>query len=242
LRDAALVERCLREDPEALDHRIWHDKYRVVAIGDRPATAEELGGHRGDVYRWVFDHNVTAIDVAAKLGSDDILALLLRRATPAQRLLAACARGDRAAAEAIVAAQPNLVSTLSREQMTLICDRAHANDTSAVALMLDLGFDPLARGVDDWEPIRWAAFHGNAELVKRLLPLNAPIGVKDPTYGGPPIGQCIYGSLHGWHCKTGNFAESVRLLLDAGDRQALEWYPTGRDDVDAVLRAYLPRA
>src|SRR5262249_3928881 len=67
LRDAALVEHCLREDPEALDHRIWHGKYRVVAIGDRPATPEELGGHRGDVYRWVFDHNVTAIDVAGQL-------------------------------------------------------------------------------------------------------------------------------------------------------------------------------
>ena len=30
--------------------------------------------------------------------------------------------------------------------MRLIADKAHANDTAAVALMLDLGFDPLVPG------------------------------------------------------------------------------------------------
>ena len=62
LRDAALVERCLRDDPEALDHRIWHGKYRAVHNGKRAATREEIGDHRGDVYRWVFDHNASALD------------------------------------------------------------------------------------------------------------------------------------------------------------------------------------
>ena len=38
------------------------------------------------------------------------------------------------------------VASLTRDQMRLVADRAHANDTAAVALMLDLGFDPLARG------------------------------------------------------------------------------------------------
>ena len=101
LRDAALVERCLRDDPEALDHRTWHGKYTVAHDGKRAATPEEIGDRRGDVYRWVFDHNVTAIDVAVQLGYDDILELLLAHASPAQRLLAACGRGDRGAAEAV---------------------------------------------------------------------------------------------------------------------------------------------
>jgi len=43
------------------------------------------------------------LDVASLLGFDDIAGLLLAHATPAQRLLHACARGDRPAAEAIVA-------------------------------------------------------------------------------------------------------------------------------------------
>jgi hypothetical protein len=238
LRDVVLVEQCLRDDPDALNHRIWHGKYRVVNVGERPATRAEIGDQRGDIYRWVFDHNVSALDVARQLGYDDIVAVLERQATPAQRLLAACWRSDRKTAESIVAQNPNVVSTLQPAQATLITDAAHADRTAAVLLMLDLGFDPLMRGVDQWEPVRWAAFHGNVELLQRLLRHNPPIGVKDPTYGGTPIGQCLYGSLHGWQCRKGDFASAVQLLIDAGEKPDRTWYPTGRDDVDAVLRRY----
>jgi len=239
LRDAALVERCLRDDPEALDHRTWHGKYTVAHKGGKAATPEEIGDRRGDVYRWVFGHNVSAIDVAVALGAADIEELLLARASPAQRLIAACAKPDRAAAEQLVATSPDLVARLTPDQMRLICDKAHANDTAAVLLMLDLGFDPLVPGVDGWEPIRWAAFHGNADLVRALLAHRPPLNVPDPSYGGTPLGQCCYGSLHGWHRETGNFVETVRLLLAAGERPDPAHVPIGRDDVDRVLRAHL---
>ena len=239
LRDRALVERCLREDPEALDHRTWHGKYTVAHDGKQPATRERIGDHRGDTYRWVFGHNMSAIDVATELGYTDIVDLLLQHASPAQRLIAACAAADRATAETIVRAHPGIVSTLTLDQMRLICDKAHANDTAAVALMLDLEFDPLARGVDNWEPIRWAAFHGNAELTRRLLQYSPPTNVPDPSYGGTPLGQCLYGARHGWHCRTGDFVTTVQLLLDAGERIDPSTVPIGRDDVDAVLRRHL---
>ena len=239
LRDLALVERCLREDPEALDHRIWRGKYRVAHDGTRPATVEEIGDRRGDTYRWVFGHNLSAIDVARSLGYQEIVERLLRDASPAQRLLAACAAADRGAAEAVVAAHSDLVRRLTSEQMRLVCDAAHANQTAAVLLMIDLGFDPHARGVDAWEPIRWAAFHGNVELVRRLLAYDPPLRVPDPSYRGTPLEQCLYGSVHGWFCKSGDFAATARLLLEAGDTFPPTDYPTGRDDVDAVLREHL---
>jgi hypothetical protein len=242
LRDAALIEQCLRQDPEALEHRTWHGKYTVAHNGRRAATRDEIGDRRGDVYRWVFGHNVSAIDAAVGLGYDEIAALLLRHGSPAQQLLAACAKADRAAARAVVASHPGVETSLTGDQLRLIADRAHANDTAAVALMLDLGFDPLARGVDGWEPIRWGAFHGNAEMVSLLLQHNPPIGVPDPTYDGTPLGQCLHGALHGWERDTGDFATTVRLLLDAGERPDPADLPTGRDDVDAVLRAYLTRS
>jgi Ankyrin repeat len=238
LRDGALVERCLREDPEALDHRTWQGRYTVAHNGKRAATREEIGDRRGDIYRWVFDHNISAIEAAVRLGYEDIVELLLRHASPKQRLLAACSKADRAAAEAVVASHPDVMAGLTRGEMRLIADRAHANDTAAVALMLDLGFDPVAPGVDGWEAIRWGAFHGNAGMVRLLLPHDPPIGVPDPTYKGTPLGQCLYGSLHGWQRHTGDFATTVRLLLDAGERPDPAYLPTGRDDVDAVLRAH----
>lgn len=78
-------------------------------------------------------------------------------------------------------------------------------------------------------------------MLKRLLPHQPPIGVPDPTYGGTPLGQCLYGSLHGWEHKTGDFAAAVRLLLDAGERPDPAIVPIGREDVDAVLRQHFSR-
>jgi Ankyrin repeats (3 copies) len=238
LRDAALIERCLRDDPEALDHRTWHGRYTVVHDNKRAATREEIGSHRGDIYRWVFGHNVSAIEAAVSIGDRDIVALLLSHASPAQRLLAACASSDRDAAQAVVTVHPDVVTKLSGDQMQLLVHKAHANDTAAVVLMLDLGFDALVRGVDGWEAIRWAAFHGNAEMVSQLLRHKPPIGVRDPTYGGTVLGHCLYGSVLGWSRDTGDFAATVRLLLEAGERPNPTDLPIGRDDVDAVLRGY----
>ena len=208
----------MRDDPDALDHRTWHGKYTVAHNGTRGATREEIGDRRGDIYRWVFGHNVSALEAAAQLGFADIEQLLWRHASPVQRLLAACASGNRASADAVVQAAPGIVQTLTSDQMRLIADRAHANDTTAVLLMLDVGFDPLARGVGKWEPIRWAAFHGNAELVKRLLAHNPPLNVPDETYGGTILGHCHYGSQHSWHRATGDFDTTARLLIEAAER------------------------
>jgi hypothetical protein len=239
LRDHQLGERCLRDDAGSLSYRTWHGKYTVAHDGKRPATKAEIGDRRGDIYRWVFGHNMTAIDVARDLGDHDLERLLLSHATPAQRLLAACSGADHAVAEAIVAGYPGIVATISPDVQRLIADKAHANETAAVALMLDLGFDPLARSVDNWEPIRWAAFHGNAEMTRRLLAYSPPINVPDPRYGGTLLGACIYGSLHGWHRKTGDFATTAKLLIEAGERVEPSRLPTGRGDLDAVLKKYL---
>jgi Ankyrin repeats (3 copies) len=236
LRDPALVDRCLRDDPEALDHRTWHAKYSVAHNGSRPATREEVGDRRGDVYRWVFGHNLSAIDAATQLRYDEIAALLLARASPVQRLLAACVRADRSEAEAILSTHPDLIGGFTTDQKRLIADRAHANDTASVALMLDLGFDPHVPGVDDAEAIRWAVFQGNAEMTRRLLAHDPPIGVRDRRYNGTLLGWCIYGAVHGWRRTTGDFATTARLLLDAGEQVDPSTVPTGRADLDALLR------
>jgi ankyrin repeat protein len=242
LRDAALAERCLRDDPGALEHRIGQGRYTATHKG-RPSTREEIGDHRGDIYRWVFGHNLSALDAARALGFDDILELLLAQATPVQRLLAACAAGDRVAAAAVTAAHPDVVSTLTRDQMRLIADKAYANDTAAVSLMLDLGFDARVPGPENFEALRWAAFHGNAAMMRPLLRHDPPINVRDPSYGGTPLGNCLYGALHGWSGESSDcdYPATVQLLIDAGERVLPHFLPTGLDDVDAVLRAGLAR-
>ena len=240
LHDAALVERCLNDDPQALDHRIGQGKYQVAHDGTKPATREEIGDRRGDVYRWVFDANISAIEAAARFGSEEILALLIARATPAQRLLAACARADRATAQAIVNSHPGLVASLRPEDMRVIADKAADSDTAAVELMLDLGFDRRAAGHDHGDALHWAAFHGNTTMVRALLQGGAPIGVRDGRYNGTPLHWCIFGAVRGWaKDRGGDYPATVRLLLDAGETCEPSILPTGRDDLDAVLRTHL---
>ena len=239
LRDPALVERCLREDAEALAHRTWQGKYTTAHKG-RPSTTEEIGDRRGDIYRWVFGHNVSALDAARMLGFDDIREQLLRHATPAERLLDACAAADRAAAEAVLADDPGLVASLTPQQAALLSARAHANDTASVALMLDLGFDARVCGTDTWEAIRWAAFHGNPAMTRLLLRHDPPLNTPDRSYGGTILGNCLYGALHGWSCETSpcDYPATVRLLIEAGETIKPGFVPIGLDEVDAVLREY----
>lgn len=237
LRDRALVERCLREDPESLDHRTWQGRYTTPGSGE--PTPETAAYHRGDIYRWVFGHNVSVVDAARMLGFDDMVDLLLAHATPAQKLLAACAAADRAAAEAVVSEHPDVVSTLSPGQSRLIADRGHANDTAAVTLMLDLGFNALVPGPDNFEAIRWAVFLGNAELTRRLLQHNPPLNTPDRSYGGTLLGNCLYGAVCGWGADSGDFVTTVQLLLDAGEEVKPRFLPTGVEDLDAMLRAAL---
>lgn len=238
LGDPGLADRCLREDAEALDHRIGQGLYRV-AHDDRHASApEQIGNRRGDIYRWVFEHHASAIDAARLVGDEPMAQRLLERATPVQQLLSACAQGDRTTAEALVSAHTGLVTALRPDQMRLMADKAHDNDTAAVQVMADLGFDPLARGADQAEALRWAAFHGNATLVRHLLPLGWPIGARDPQYQGTLVGWCLHGSVCGWHRKTGDFAAALSALLEAGERPNADQRPVGRADVDAVLGPY----
>ena len=240
LRDASLVDRCLRDDPGALAHRTWKGTYTTVHKG-RASTPEEIGDHRGDIYRWVFGHNVSAIDAARILGFDDIREQLLRHASPAERLLAACAAAERDVAMAIVTETPSVVASLSPEQQRLLPDRAHANDTAAVSLMLDLGFDARVTGPEQWEAIRWAGFHGNAEMTRLLVRHDPPTNTPDRSYGGTILGNCLYGAQHGWSCDSSpcDYAATVRLLIEAGEKVKPGFLPTGLDDIDAILRAQL---
>ena len=236
LRDAALVARCLADDPEALDHRTGLGKYRALHGG-----ASGIGDQRGDIYRWVFGHFLSAMDVANRLGFDEIAAQVATHATTRQRLLAACAAADRSTAEAIVAAEPGIVATLTSDQRRIIADAAFASNTEAVLLMLDLGFDAREPGHERFEAIRWAAFLGNAPLVKRLLAHDPPLNTPDPTFGGTILGNCLYGACHGWGASTGDFVTTVALLLEAGERARPDYFPVGIAAIDALLQQAVDR-
>ena len=67
------------------------------------------------------------------------------------------------------AAQANLIERLSEDDRRTLANAAQANNTAAVRLMLEAGWPSDVRGQHRGTPLHWAAFHGNAEMVRLLL-------------------------------------------------------------------------
>ena len=82
--------------------------------------------------------------------------------------------------------------------------------------MLEAGWPVDARGQHNATPLHWAGFHGNAGMARVLLSHGAPVNVKDGDHDGTPLGWALYGSVHGWHRTTGDYAETAEVLLAAG--------------------------
>ena len=76
-------------------------------------------------------------------------------------------------------------------------------------------------------------------MTRALLRHNPPLNLPDRSYGGTTLQNCLYGSLHGWGCDSGDFVTTARLLLEAGERPHPAMVPTGNDELDAVLREHL---
>jgi hypothetical protein len=65
-------------------------------------------------------------------------------------------------------------------------------------------------------PLHWAAWHGNAELVRLILAHHPPLENDDNQYQGRPLDWAVHGSENGWHRETGDYVATLEALLDAG--------------------------
>jgi ankyrin repeat protein len=170
----------------------------------------------GIIYIWTLGLNKTPQEVAAARGHAQIVRFLQDQSPAALNLLGACRMADRATVEKILADNPGLKSSISKELLDRIVAAAMDNRAEVVRLMLDVGWPVDAMGPDQATALHWAAFHGNLELARLLLEAGAPIDTADKTHQARPLGWATFGSLHGWHARTGDYAAVVKLLLDAG--------------------------
>ena len=199
------------------------------AYGEKPPSSYHI-------YFWSIGPSRTPLDVASQFDHQDTLAAMLEFASPAQQLLTACRFGDVDQARTLERQHPGLVAALSRQDHRALADAAWEGNESAVALMLELGFDAAVSGHDAGTPLHLAAWEGSPEVVGALLghPAGrALIGVRDGHYGGTPLDWCCHGSLHG--NTNHDHAGVARLLLDAGASPDIETKQASAA-VDAVLR------
>jgi hypothetical protein len=228
LGDSRLVEKCLRDDPACAEAR-----------ANRPPFV----GPGLHIYGWTSGFDLTPAGVARKFGHPQVVELILSRLPPPARLIDALWRGDAERIRVEIARHPTAVEDLHPGDKALLAEAAWWYRPESARLMLEVGFDPHVTGTHRSTPLDRASFHGYADIVELLL-------VRDPSppltfkneFGVTPLGTCIYGSLNGWD--TGHprdHGRTIKLLLEAGSPLDPTILPTGNDELDAVMRAWLKK-
>jgi ankyrin repeat protein len=205
LGDLDLVRKHLQTDPQCIHMRVSHEYF--------PMSNPKAGG---TILQWTLGWYVSPHQVARQFGHAEVFALLMSQSPADVKLIAACWDGDESSARAILASNPGLVANLSETYRRQIAHAARNNNTLAVQAMLAAGLPVDAVGQHWATPLHWAAFHGNAEMTRRILAFHPPLEATDRDFNGTPLGWAIHGSQNGWYCTTGDYASTVELLLAAG--------------------------
>jgi ankyrin repeat protein len=191
--DRAMVELLVQHDADPMQRR---------ADGYTPHTIAEIYGNR-DSALWLLAH-----------GATDLL-------SPLERFIAACARADAAAADAMLRAHPRLASELREEHHRMLHRPAETGNARVLETMLARGFDPSVKDKDGVTPLHRAAMEGHPEAVKTLLRFGAPNDALDGMFAAPPIVWAVEGRTH---AQPGTDHVAVaRLLIDAGS--PVDWTP-----------------
>jgi ankyrin repeat protein len=198
--------------------------------GEAPLHFVAERGHHLELARLLLAHGAdpaqprddgrTPWTLAMREGHEKMAALLAAAgapgdAAPLDRFLGACARGDEAAARAMLAEQPRLLATMTAEDHQVLSRLAAWGNVEGVRTLVALGGELAWENRFGGSALHWAAWHGRADMVRALLALGAPIDQRDTTYGSSPIAWAAHGSTNADHAGGADYVAVVNALLDA---------------------------
>ena len=223
-------------DPDPVFAANGETPLHVVARRWDAALCDELVRRGAEIERKRSDGR-TPYGVAELAGNDGVARYLAERGastdlSAVDRLVAACSRGDRAAAEMMLAAQPELPRQLGPEHYAALYRAAERDDTRALETMLACGFDP--NHADDEigkTPLHAAAHEGRPEIVRVLLAHGASVSARDREFHGQPLVWAADG-FRSHAPDHRDYAQVARLLLDAGS--PVEWQ-TGEEPAQEIV-------
>jgi ankyrin repeat protein len=188
------------------------DIERQRADGRTPYAVAELNGNRA-VADWLREHGA----------SPELLEV--------DRLVAACSRGDRAEADALLAKHPGLRSEITDDHYIAFHQAAERGDVRVLETMLACGFDPNRPDAGIGKTaLHSAAAEGWPDAVRALLAHGASVHVRDREFKGQPLIWAAEGSRQGREGR--DFAAVGKLLLDAGS--PVDW-ETGDEPAEGIL-------
>lgn len=183
LGDLALATRLVDTDPACVAARIGAPGYPPVP--------------HFSTYRWSLGFGLSPHDVASKFGHRDVHDLLAAKSPGRVQLINALLAADERAAQALLAEDPSLLPSLMREGHGHLAYAIFHEYFDAADLMLRLGFDPAAPGVDGGTALHAACWVGSVRMVERLVARGGvPLDARDPTHQGTPLGWAAFGSVH----------------------------------------------
>jgi ankyrin repeat protein len=202
LGDVALAERLIADTPASVAARINEPGYEPV-----PPM---------HIYCWTLGFGMSPHAVALEYGHSGVHDALLRHSSPTVRLLDAASRCDEARAREAIAADPSLPGSLAPGDHGQLAVAIFHGRFEGADLMLRLGFDPGAGGIDGGSALHAAAWMGHVGLVERLL-ARGGIGIdsRDPKHHSTPLGWAAFGSVHR-RAKGGDYVGVVDRLVAAG--------------------------
>ncbi|HEY8746491.1 MAG TPA: ankyrin repeat domain-containing protein, partial [Tepidisphaeraceae bacterium] len=168
------------------------------------------------IYVWTLGSNKTPHRVARDFGHEDVYRYLMEQSPPEVQLVTALAVGDEPTARALLAAHPNLPQSLTSLDASHLPAAARDNNAAAVKLMVEWGFPVNARGMHGGTALHWAAWHGNAQIVRQILPHNPDLEDSANEFHASPLRWALHGSQNSWHRQTGDYPAAVEALLEAG--------------------------
>jgi len=228
LGDLALVRRHVDTDPASIRTRVSEAYF-----------PKQDPRSDGTVYVEIFGRGRTPHLIARDFGHAEVFQFLMERSPEDVKLSQAFELGDEGIFRELLAKRPNLIETLSDAERRQLPDAAQNNNNDAVKLMLRAGWPVDARGEYGLTALQWAAWHGNAEMVREVLLYHPEIDLKDGQHEVSALGSALHGSENSWHRDTGDYGATVEALLDAGAKA-----PKVTDDLEAseaareVLRRY----
>ncbi len=222
-------------DPNAVFSENGETPLHVVARAWDAPMAEAMVAHGADIGHRRADGR-TPYAVAELNGNRAVAEWLVARgASPelsaVDRLVAACSGGDRAAVEALLAANPGLRTEITEDHYIAFHQAAERGDVRALEAMLAAGFDPNRPDTGIGKTaLHTAAMEGWPDAVRVLLAHGASVHVRDREFNGQPLIWAAEGSRQGREGR--DFAAVGKLLLDAGS--SVEW-ESGAEPAEGLL-------